>query len=73
MKKTIITLTSVTYAMKAKKQLSRIGIRSELIKVDSSKSKKGCAYGLEIPSDCFYDAIAELRRRGFEYSAYPEG
>ena len=73
MKKTIITLSSVTYAMKAKRQLSRIGIRSELIKVDSSKSKKGCAYGLELPTDSFYDVIAELRRCGFDYSAYPEG
>lgn len=70
---TVITLSSITYAMKAKKLLSRAGIRSELIKVDSSKSKKGCAFGLEIPTSRFYDAVAELRRYNFDYAVYPKG
>lgn len=58
--------------MKAKKLLSRIGIRSELIKVDSTKSKRGCTYGLEIPTADFYDAIAELRRESYDYAVYPQ-
>jgi len=69
---TILTLPSVTYAIKAKKALSHQGIRSELIKVDTSKSKNGCTYGLRIASERFYDAIAELRRRNYEYAVYPQ-
>ncbi len=70
MNTTIITVGSVTYAIKVKKLLERSGIRSKLIKVESSASHKGCTYGIRIPSSLFYDAVAVLRNQGIDYSVY---
>ncbi len=68
-----ITVGSVTYALKVKKILQRMGIKSKLIKVDSTKSKMGCEYGVEIPLNLFFDAVAELKRKGISYSVYSSG
>ena len=65
-----ITVGSVTYALKVKKSLEREGIRATLVKVDSSKSKNGCTYGIKISNNNFYDAISVLRNYGIEYSVY---
>ncbi len=72
MKITAITVGSVTYAIKAKKALAGIGIKSKLIKVDSSKTNKGCEYGIEFPSANFLDAVAELKKQQIDYSLYSE-
>ena len=72
MKITTITVGSVTYAIKVKKILSGIGIKSKLIKVDSSKSKKGCEYGVEFPSSFFLDVVSELKKENINYSVYSE-
>ena len=70
MNTTIITVGSVTYAIKVKKLLERSGIRSKLIKVESSTSPIGCTYGIKIESSLFYDAVALLRNQGIDYSVY---
>ena len=70
MKQTTLTVGSVTYAIKAKKALSGIGIKSKLIKVDSSKSALGCEYGIEFSSVYFLDAVAELKKQKINYSLY---
>jgi len=44
---TIVT-GSVTSAMKAQKVLSAVAIQSTVVKIDSSTTHRGCAYGLEI-------------------------
>ena len=72
MNTTTITVGSVTYAIKAKKALSGIGIKSKLIKVDSSKTARGCEYGIEFPSSVFLDVVAELKRNKINYSVYKE-
>ncbi len=72
MKQTTITVGSVTYAIKAKKALLGIGIKSKLIKVDSSERELGCEYGVEFPSVYFLDAVAELKKQKIHYSLYNE-
>ncbi len=69
---TTITVGSVTYAIKVKKILSGIGIKSKLIKVDSSKANKGCEYGVEFPSAYFLDAVSELKKQKINYSLYTQ-
>lgn len=41
------SFASMTLAMKAQKTLAGAAIRSEVVKLDSSYSARGCAYGLE--------------------------
>ena len=72
MKITTITVGSVTYAIKTKKILSGMGIKSKLIKVDSSKSNNGCEYGVEFPSAFFLDVVAELKKQKINYLLYCE-
>ncbi len=68
MNKTIITVSSVTYAIKVKNQLQRSGISSEVIKVDSSKTKNGCTYGIRLHASALYNAINILKKYGINYS-----
>ncbi len=72
MKKTILTLPSLTYAIKAKKALLRIGIQSELVKVDGKKTTRGCTHGISLSDTSYYDAVLELRNLGIEYAVYPD-
>lgn len=69
MKSIIITFGSVTYAMKAKKILTKAGITSSLIKV-GDELLRGCTHGIEISNASFLDAIAALRNAGIDYSVY---
>ena len=72
MKKRIIAVGSVTYAMKAKRILQRIRIRTKLVKIDANKSKSGCTHGLEFDEEDFYSVIMELRNQGIHYSTYSD-
>ena len=67
---TTITVGQLTYAIKTKKILQGKKINARLVKVDSSKSKKGCEYGVEFPSAFFYDVISELKSLNIEYNVY---
>ncbi len=68
----IITVGSVTYAIKVKKLLERSGIRSTLVKVDGKKNKKGCTHGIKFQLLYLYDVIAILKSREIDYSVYSE-
>ena len=46
----IVSTKSMTQAFKVKNALSTSYINSEVIKLDSEMSKKGCSYGVEF--DC---------------------
>ena len=70
MNTTIITVGSVTLAMKVRKLLSKKGIRSKLIKVDASKTANGCSYGIRISKDLFYDTVRVLVDNNLSYSIY---
>lgn len=67
MNTTIITVGSVTYAIKAKKLLEREGVSASLIKMESSKDDGGCTHGIKINESYLYDAVAILKRMGIEY------
>lgn len=64
----IITVSSITYALKAKKLFEREGIKATLIKKDLSKNTKGCTYGIKIDARYLYDAVAILKNKGIDYS-----
>ena len=70
MRDTIITVGSVTYAIKCKKLLNKNGIRSKLIKVDPGINENGCTYGVEFPKESFYSAVSILRQENISYRVY---
>ena len=63
-----ITVSSVTYAIKARRLFERAGIKATLIKSDSSGENKGCTYGVKIDSSFLYDAVSILKKYGIDYS-----
>lgn len=67
---TIIAVGSVTYAIKAKKFLERMGAKASLVKVDASKNGGSCTHGIRIHTSYFYDAIAILKKMGIDYYVY---
>ena len=67
----IITIPTLTMALKSKKILSKSGMQARVIKLDSSKN--GCTYGLEFDDRYFYDVIALLRQNDIEYNYYKKG
>ena len=69
MKKTLITVGSVTYAQKARKILLRNGIESKLTKTDKEMLSRGCAYAVEINASDTYEAIRLLRENSIDFSA----
>ena len=56
----IIRLSSVTYAIRAQKQLERHGIQSYIRRLAGNFSGQGCGYALEIRGDI--NKAAELLR-----------
>ena len=68
MNKTVLTVETVTYAMKARKLLLRCGIQSKLIKTDSQVSGTGCRHGLEISSKDYFEAVKILGDGGIRFS-----
>ena len=70
MDNSIITLGSVTYAMKARRLLIREGIRSRLVKVLPENTDNGCTHGLVIASARFFDAVVVLKKHDIPYSVY---
>lgn len=49
MKQCTAALGSLTYAIKAQRALAQEGISCEIVKLDSSMTRRGCAYGVEFP------------------------
>lgn len=69
MKKIIVTVGSVTYAIKLKNMLSRKGIRSSLVKVEDNKGS-GCIHGVELDAADFLAAVVIMKENGVNYSVY---
>jgi len=67
----IVTLPSVTYAEKARKQLSRANISSKIVKVDAQKTERGCTYGISFDDSLQLSAIMVLRNSDIPYESYP--
>ena len=68
MRKIIITTSSVTTALKAKRLLESQSITARLIKMDSLKGINECTHGLEIDYKTFFDAVTILKSRNISYS-----
>ena len=62
-----IRLKTLTYAIKARKLLSRKGIYSTVIKF-TSNSIGGCGYGLRVYNCEQFELAAIIREAGIEYS-----
>ena len=64
---------SMTTALKAQKALLRASIRSTVVKLDSSITSKGCAYGIEF--DCVQSSNVRyvLDTSGIKVSRYLTG
>lgn len=67
---TIITVGSLTYAMKARKILRANGITTRLVKLDSALTEHGCAYGIEFRSYESYSVYDTLKKNDIKYSIY---
>lgn len=64
----ILTVPTVTLALKVKKALSKRGIESQIIKIDASVYNVGCSYGIEFSSKEFYTAISIVKDMGITYN-----
>ena len=64
MQKTVIRLTSVTYAVRAQKLLERHGISSTIRKFARSLHVNGCGYGIEVNQIDLYAAAGILDAAG---------
>lgn len=64
---TLITPT-LTYAIKCQKILKRIGVTSNVVKLDADGAKNGCQYGVSIKDSDVLSAIYELKENGIPYS-----
>lgn len=64
----IASVKSMTYALKAKRALASYYINSEIIKLDSSVAKNGCAYGVKFDCINLYSAENALKSHNIKYS-----
>ena len=62
MNRTVIVLSSVTYALKAQKVLIENGISGILEKLSADRTGKGCGYGVKIASANLERAVEILRK-----------
>ena len=70
MKTAVVTVGSVTQAIKARKLLAREGIMSKLVKTDAGQRARGCAYGVEFSSKELFGVADVLRSNGIHYELY---
>lgn len=70
MKKSIVSVKTITIGLKGKKALAKKGIKSSLVKIDYTKTANGCQYGLEFNDRFFYEVISTLRENGINYEVY---
>ena len=48
MKQSIFALSSLTYAYKGRDALTEAGIKSGVVRLDGTETKKGCRFGLRV-------------------------
>ena len=66
----IVTVGSVTYAIKLRRLLSRSGIRSKLVKLENSNNQNGCTHGVELHYSDFYHAVTIMKANSIDYTVY---
>ena len=72
MKTSIVTVKTITLGLKGRKALAAKGIKSNIVKIDYSKTESGCHYGLRFNERDYYGAILALKENGIEYGVYKE-
>ena len=68
MKKCIIAISSVNHAIRAEKILNAKNVKSRIVKLQPEKTKKGCAYGIELACREVQYAVSFLGAAGVPYS-----
>ena len=68
MKICTIAISSVNHAIRGEKLLSSNLIKCRIVKLQPDKTKKGCAYGLEIYCKDLASSIAFLSNANIPYS-----
>lgn len=61
MKKDILTIPTVTLALKAKKLLSKKGITASVVHFNSNENKNGCSYGIEFDINDYFSVLSILK------------
>lgn len=64
----VISLKSMTYALKSKRILSEKGIDSEIIKLEPHMTHNGCAYGIKFECINLYSVTDALTERHVRYT-----
>ena len=70
LKTVIISLESLTYAVKAKRTLSKLGITARSVKFDGYGAELGCKHGIEFDSRDLYTVVSALKNAGLEYTVF---
>ena len=66
--KLIFSIGSLTDAMRAKRALN--GIWINVVKINSSKSRQGCSYGIEFRDKDMYAVAHRLNQLNIPYHSY---
>ena len=64
---------SMTLAMRAQSLLAEAAIRASVVKVSSSQSRNGCAYGVDFPCTQTANVRAVLSAAGVRVREYLQG
>ena len=66
----IITVGSVTFAIKTRRLLLRHGIQSRLVKTDTRFTENGCTHGVKLNKEDYLSAVVILKENGISHSVY---
>lgn len=64
---------SLTYAIKAQRALAQAGIAGDIVKLDASMTRRGCAYGVEFPCEEGRSVRAIMNAEKITVSSYING
>ena len=70
MGKMVFSIGTLSECIKVKKMLERKNIQISIIKLEESKSKNGCAYGIAFSQTDLYSVVHILSTENIPYNAY---
>lgn len=73
MKQCTAALGSLTNAIKAQRALTKEGIQCEVVKLDSSMTRRGCAYGVEYSCSDHRSVRAVMNQEKITVTSYING
>ena len=63
----IAAIKNMTGAIKARDALVKAGISANIVSIDASLTKRGCAYGVSFPCEAEFDAKRIMRKKNIDY------